>query len=81
MDTVHQGGRDGEKNIYHTNTVDAVTQWEILGCVGRIHRVEFATKNGHILQRTELTREQEQIPKRLGIGPPPEVEKAELVSP
>jgi len=47
----------------------------------RIHRVEFATKNGHILQRTELTREQEQIPKRLGIGPPPEVEKVELVSP
>ena len=47
----------------------------------RIHPGEFATKDGRILQRTELTREQEQILKGLGIKPPPEVEKVKLVTP
>jgi len=36
VDTVHQGDRDGAKGVYHINTVDAVTQWEILGSVERI---------------------------------------------
>jgi transposase len=36
VDTVHQGGREGQKSLYHLNTVDAVTQWEILGCVPQI---------------------------------------------
>ena len=36
MDTVHQGDRDGEKGVYHVNTIDEVTQWENLGCVERI---------------------------------------------
>lgn len=36
VDTVHQGDRDGEKGVYHINTVDAVTQWEIVGCVAQI---------------------------------------------
>jgi transposase InsO family protein len=36
VDTVHQGDRDGEKGVYHINTIDEVTQWEILGCVERI---------------------------------------------
>lgn len=36
VDTVHQGDRDGVKGIYHLNTVDEVTQWEILGCVPQI---------------------------------------------
>ncbi len=36
VDTVHQGDRDGEKGVYHLNTVDAVTQWEVLGCVAKI---------------------------------------------
>jgi hypothetical protein len=36
VDTVHQGDRDGAKGVYHLNTVDAVTQWEIVGCVERI---------------------------------------------
>lgn len=36
VDTVHQGDRKGEKGVYHINTVDEVTQWEILGCVERI---------------------------------------------
>lgn len=36
VDTVHQGDWDGEKGVYHINAVDAVTQWEIVGCVERI---------------------------------------------
>jgi hypothetical protein len=36
VDTVHQGDRDGEKGVYHLNTIDEVTQWQILGCVERI---------------------------------------------
>jgi transposase len=36
VDTVHQGDWEGEKGVYHLNSVDAVTQWEILGCVPRI---------------------------------------------
>lgn len=33
VDSVHQGDRDKEKGVYHINLVDAVTQWEIVGCV------------------------------------------------
>jgi transposase InsO family protein len=36
VDTVHQGDWDGEKGVYHINAVDAVTQWEIVGCTARI---------------------------------------------
>lgn len=36
VDTVHQGDRKGQKGVYHINTVDAVTQWEVLGCVPQI---------------------------------------------
>ncbi len=36
VDTVHQGDRDGVKGVYHLNTVDEVTQWEIVGCVSQI---------------------------------------------
>jgi transposase InsO family protein len=36
VDTVHQGDRDGIKGVYHINAVDAVTQWQVVGCVGRI---------------------------------------------
>jgi len=36
VDTVHQGDWNGEKGVYHLNTIDAVTQWEIVGCVERI---------------------------------------------
>jgi len=32
VDTVHQGDRDGQKGVYHLNTVDEVTQWEVVGC-------------------------------------------------
>lgn len=36
VDTVHQGDCDGHKGVYHLNTVDQVTQWEIVGCTERI---------------------------------------------
>ncbi len=36
VDTVHQGDLDGKKGVYHINTIDAVTQWEIVGCVEKI---------------------------------------------
>jgi transposase InsO family protein len=36
VDTVHQGDWDGAKGVYHINAVDAVTQWQIVGCAERI---------------------------------------------
>ena len=36
VDTVHQGDWDGAKGVYHINAVDAVTQWQVVGCVSRI---------------------------------------------
>ena len=36
VDTVHQGDWEGEKGVYHINSVDAVTQWEVVGCIPRI---------------------------------------------
>jgi len=36
VDTVHQGDWDGAKGVYHINAVDAVTQWQVVGCCSRI---------------------------------------------
>lgn len=36
VDTVHQGDLDGQKGVYHVNMVDAVLQWEIVGCAETI---------------------------------------------
>jgi transposase InsO family protein len=36
IDTVHQGDLNGQKGVYHINTVDEVTQWEIVASVERI---------------------------------------------
>jgi hypothetical protein len=36
VDTVHQGDHDHQKGVYHINTVDEVTQWEIVASVSRI---------------------------------------------
>jgi hypothetical protein len=30
IDTVHQGDRLGAKGVYHIDTLDAVTQWQIV---------------------------------------------------
>ena len=32
VDTVHQGDTDTRKGLYHLNAVDAVTQWQVVGC-------------------------------------------------
>jgi transposase InsO family protein len=37
IDTVHQGDWNGVKGVYHINAVDAVTQWQVVDCVGRIN--------------------------------------------
>jgi transposase InsO family protein len=37
IDTVHQGDWQGAKGVYHINAVDAVTQWQVVGCVERIN--------------------------------------------
>jgi transposase InsO family protein len=37
VDTVHQGDWEGVKGAYHINAVDAVTQWQVVGCVERIN--------------------------------------------
>jgi hypothetical protein len=36
VDTVHQGDWGSEKGVYHINAVDAVTQWEVVGCTAKI---------------------------------------------
>jgi hypothetical protein len=36
VDTVHQGDWDGAKGVYHLNAVDAVIQWEVVGCTPHI---------------------------------------------
>ena len=36
VDTVHPGDWDGAKGVYHINAVDAVTQWQVVGCASKI---------------------------------------------
>lgn len=36
IDSVHQGDQDGLKGLYHLNTVDCVTQWQLLATTERI---------------------------------------------
>ncbi|MCH7559284.1 MAG: transposase family protein [Planctomycetes bacterium] len=36
VDSVHQGDMDGKKGVYHINSVDEVTQWEIVVTVEQI---------------------------------------------
>jgi len=36
VDSVHQGDMDGRKGVYHINSVDEVTQWEVVVTVERI---------------------------------------------
>jgi transposase InsO family protein len=36
VDTVHQGDWEGTKGVYHINAVDAVTQWQVVGCASKI---------------------------------------------
>jgi transposase InsO family protein len=36
VDSVHQGDSDRQKGVYHINTIDEVTQYQVLACVERI---------------------------------------------
>jgi transposase InsO family protein len=36
VDTVHPGAPDGIKGVYHSNAVDEVTQWEVVGAAAQI---------------------------------------------
>lgn len=36
VDTVHQGDVDKEKGVYHINTVDEITQYEVVGAIEKI---------------------------------------------
>jgi transposase InsO family protein len=36
VDTVHQGDQDGVKGVYHSNAVDEVTPWQVVGCTAQI---------------------------------------------
>ena len=36
VDTVHQGDWEQTKGVYHINAVDAITQWEVVGCTPHI---------------------------------------------
>ena len=36
IDSVHQGGLDKQKGVYHINAVDEVTQFEVVGSVEKI---------------------------------------------
>lgn len=36
VDTVHQGQHDGQAGVYHINSVDTVTQWQVVGCAESI---------------------------------------------
>lgn len=36
VDTLHQGDRDGQKGVYHVNTVDEIVQWEVAGAAEKI---------------------------------------------
>jgi len=37
VDSVHQGDMDGKKGVYHINSVDEITQWEIVVTVEQIN--------------------------------------------
>jgi transposase InsO family protein len=51
IDTVHQGDRDGHKGVYHINSVDEVTQWEVVVSVARITENHLAQALGEILDQ------------------------------
>jgi len=42
VDTVHQGDREGHKGVYHINSVDEVTQWEVVVSLERISENHLA---------------------------------------
>ncbi len=51
VDTVHSPEQDGAKGAYTINLVDAVTQWQVLGCVERISEHSLAPALAELLEQ------------------------------
>ena len=49
IDTVHQGDLNAQKGVYHINTVDEITQWEIVASVERISEAYLVPVLGSML--------------------------------
>ena len=49
VDTVHQGDLNGVKWVYYINTIDKVTQWEVIGCVEKISEHYLVPVLKHLL--------------------------------
>ena len=64
------GAHSGATNREHWDQIRAVME--------RMHLGEFESKDGRILQRTELTHEQTNLLKLLNISPPPKIQKMDL---
>jgi len=55
VDTVHQGDLNGEKGVYHINTIDEVTQWEVIGCVEKISEHYLVPVLKHLMTQYPFT--------------------------
>lgn len=51
VDTVHQGDLDGKKGVYYINTVDEITQFEIVGCVERINEAHLVSLLENLMEQ------------------------------
>ncbi len=51
VDTVHSPEQEGVKGAYALNLVDAVTQWQVLGCVERISEQYLAPLLAELLEQ------------------------------
>jgi len=49
IDTVHQGDMEGRKGVYHINTVDEATQWEVVVSLERITENHLAATLENLL--------------------------------
>ncbi|PKP56512.1 MAG: integrase, partial [Candidatus Altiarchaeales archaeon HGW-Altiarchaeales-1] len=49
VDTMHQGDRDGQKGVYHVNTVDEIVQWEVAGAAEKITEEHLIPLLGKII--------------------------------
>jgi len=71
VDTVHQGHRGSQAGLYHINAVDAVTQWQVVGCVETIcerhllpvleamlHQIPFVIRGFHCDNGSEFINHQ-----------------------
>jgi transposase InsO family protein len=55
VDTVHQGDQDQHKGVYHINTIDEVTQFQIIACVPQISELYMLPVLKGMLQQYPFT--------------------------